>query len=89
VELSLVATKHKELQMHISPEEVLNAVDEQKAALTRLSLQFNANEFEVVMANSLALVVLLQELIVEQTTEREDLAWEAFGMTDLTGMPLM
>lgn len=75
--------------MHISPEEVLNAVDEQKAALTRLSHQFNADEFELVMAKSLALVVLLQELIAEQTTEREELAWEGFGLTDLTRMPLM
>ena len=65
--------------MHISPEEVLRAVDEQKASLTRLSHQFNANEFKVVMVKSHALVALLQKLIAEHTKKREELVWKECG----------
>jgi hypothetical protein len=60
--------------MHISPEQVLKAVDEQRANLARLSHQFNADEFKIVMPKSLALVVQLQELIAEQTRRCEELA---------------
>ena len=56
--------------MYISPEELLKAVDEQRANLTRLSHQFNADEFEIVMLKSLALVVQLQKIIAEQKTRR-------------------
>ena len=56
--------------MYISPEELLKAVDEQRANLTRLSHQFNADEFEIVMLKSLALMVQLQKIIAEQTTRR-------------------
>lgn len=58
--------------MHISREEVLEAVNEQRATLSRLSNQFNADEFQVVMTESLSLVALLQKLIAEQTKECEE-----------------
>jgi hypothetical protein len=73
--------------MHISPEQVLKAIDEQKAELTRLSHQFDADELEVVMRKSLALIVVLQKLIAEHTTEREELVREEWSPTDLPAWP--
>lgn len=73
--------------MRISPEQVLKAIDEQKAELTRLSHQFDAAEFEVVMIKSLALIALLQNLIAEHTTEREEIVRKECSYTDLPGWP--
>jgi hypothetical protein len=70
--------------MHGSTEQLLKAVDEQKAKLRRLSHQFDADEFKVVMERSLALAVILQKLIAEQTNEQEELAQEPCGLADLT-----
>jgi hypothetical protein len=57
--------------MHLSCEQMQKDINEQKANLVRLSHQFNAGEFEVVLTKTLALVVLLQKLIAEQTRERK------------------
>lgn len=70
--------------MQISPEEVLRAVDEQKANLTRLSHQSNAHEFKVVMVKSHVLIALLQKLIAEQTEERKEVVREECWLTGLT-----